>query len=149
MDIMRLMTNTLPCEIQQDILKYYAQKYIFTELLNSPKSRHQKKIIVLYENIHQAIAMYVDKVHTLHHTNAVAFNVCIDVLEERLYEDEWYVWDDTQQTIRILDLTRRFVVAPNLLKTEIEELRRSLSKHNKVYGMNSFLKNIIMMTRML
>lgn len=148
-DIHRQMAMCLPCEIQQIILKNYTQKYIFTELLKSPQLKRQQLNISLHDKITRAIVKYVKMVHSLHHTNVDAFNICIDILEERLLEDEWYVWEGTQQTLLIINLTRLYVATPNLLKIEIEGLRTRLFRNNSIYGMKSFLKTTIMMTKML
>ena len=145
-NIMQQMNACLPCEVQQLILKHYTQKYIFSELFTNSLLHITLRKIQIDEKIIHAISQYVNKVCFLYQHAFNAFDMCIDVLEERLLEDE--LINNIQQIMHIIHLTRIYVATPKILEVEIIRLKLNLFQNNK-NGMQSFLKNIIMMEKML
>jgi hypothetical protein len=123
------------------------QQYILPEYLATNRVKQSVKLLVLLESIDKAVSVYVDKVTRLNSISNLYFMTCIDALEDRILEDEWFIWDTSKQCLKIIEITKSCISAPHYIKIEIEHM--FLHKNIGYNVLESLHENIVMLSRML
>ncbi len=137
----------LPGELHHIIIKKCMQQYILPDYLATNSVKESIKLINLLQSIEEAVTRYIEKVTRLLEVSHLYFMTCIDALEERLLEDEWFVWDKSQQCLKIIEITKSCVSAPQHIKIEIEHMHIRIDARYEV--LESLRSNIVMMSRMM
>jgi hypothetical protein len=147
MNISREMSMYLPCDVQRKIWQKYTQKYIIPELLRSNLLQSISKRHDAFEACTTIISNFVYKARIMKSMNNNNFQTSIDVLEDRILDDEWFPWDTSRASLQAIILTKQYISHPELLKVEIEtNLLHKLKKGDQMYILAS---NLAMLTKML
>ncbi len=94
-----------------------------------------------------SIINFVDKARTVNAGSNDYFKISIDVLEDRILDDDWFPWDSSRASLQILTCTKQYISHPELLKIEIEtNLLRELKNDDQIHILTS---NLVMLTKML
>lgn len=137
----------LPIDLHHVIIKTCMQQYILPDLLATNCVKQSVKYINLLQHIHAAVIVYIANVRRLNEDGNLYFMTCIDALEDRILEDEWYVWDKSQQCLKIIEITKSYVSAPQCIQIEIECM--FLHGNTDYDVLQSLFRNIVMLSRML
>lgn len=147
MSIVSQLSSYLPCDLQWRILTEYTKTFILPELLENTMLSKLTNLCDAHHLCSVAIDDYVDKVSCVHDTDVIYFNVCMDTLEDRILDDEWFPFDSSQHTLRVLYLTKTYIQHTHLLKIEIK--MQLLNNIHSIWHVHSLCSNINMLTRMI
>jgi hypothetical protein len=137
----------LPCDVQRKIWQKYTQQYIFTELLQSCLLQSITQKHDAFQACMTAIIKFVEKARSVNAVSNDYFKISIDVLEDRILDDEWFPWDSARMSLQTITFTKQYISHPELLKIEIEtNLLRELKNDDQIYILTS---NLAMLTKML
>lgn len=145
MNIVQQLSKSLPCDLQWKILREYTQRYILPDLTHNKVFLRVSQRSNRYAYFIEIISMYVQVALLLFDKGVEHFHSRIDMLEERLLDDEWFVWDSSHKTIKILDITKKLIHYPHLLKIDLA----TMLWNNDVDTIYILCKDIVMLTRML
>ena len=112
----RLAVCALPCELQDIIWKKYYTKHVISEMLNSEHIAQQENIEQIMEWSNSKVCKIVSQLNTFYIQHNYAFNVGIDVAEDRLA--------DTNDIMKfdILHIIKNEISHPSLLILSLNSL---------------------------
>lgn len=146
MNISQAMSLCLPCDLQRKIWKKYTQKYIFPELLQSCLLQRILARHGAFQVCIASIINFVEKAISINQISNNYFKISIDVLEDRILDDDWFQSEGSRIFLQIIMLTKQYISHPELLKMEIEtNVMRELKNDNQIYV---FASNLAMLTNM-
>lgn len=147
MNISREISICLPCDIQKKIWKIYTQKYIFPELQQSSLLQRIIQRNDAFQSCMTTIINFVDKASTIAAVSNDYFNISMDVLEDRILDDDWFPWDSSRYSLQTIMFAKQYIYCPQLLKMEIQtNLLCELKENEQIYSLAS---NLAMLTKML
>jgi hypothetical protein len=120
--IVRDISLCLPCDVSRNILQMYTRTYLLPELLNCHKVKQSIATHSLLDNTYQALDKYIEKIIKAREVSNEYLAVCIDILEDRILEDEWCIFGNAQQSLKVLEITKENINTPHVIKREIDTM---------------------------
>ena len=146
-DIVRQLSIALPCELHIIILREYMKRYVIKEMLQSPLRLRKLEICKAHSQLSTSIEDYVNKVSQLLQEGEICLQMSLDIVEDRVLTDDWFAWDQSQQSLRVIDITRSVLLYPSKLKIELEAFVYLQVK--QVTQVQCLTNNLSMLTKML
>lgn len=137
----RLAVCSLPCELQDIIWKKYYTKHVISEMLNSEHITKQENIEQTIEWSNTKVSKIVLKLNAFYQQHTYAFNVGIDVAEDRIGDSNNVIMFD------ILHILKNEISHPSLLIISLKTIYSNYIDDilEKTYSIISLHKMILPM----